>query len=98
MLLDLHHLKTESDCPARYTHAGQAGFACPDTRKQCGDCVFWDNLGDPTTQPCRRIGGTIPAPRRCRRYFELMGKPGARVPGEARACRFFQQQSPMGRK
>lgn len=98
MLLDLKHLKTAPRDPARSTHSGQASWALPNTQDRCGHCLFWDNLGKPTPRQPYRLGGTVPAPRRCAKYTQLMrGEAGEPVPHDARACRYFQQ-SPTGRK
>jgi hypothetical protein len=90
MLLSPHRTPAPIDEVARITNPGMASWAIPDSPNCCAKCTFWDDLGRSGKQPS--LFG-IPEPRRCRKYFGLMNKPGAAVPHNAKACRFFEKST-----
>jgi hypothetical protein len=64
----------------RRTYRGQAGWA--QGPEQCHHCVFWDDLGRKKSTQARA----------CRKFNQLMGAIGPRVPASALACRFFSKE------
>jgi hypothetical protein len=75
----------------RTTHPGQAHFANTGPfGATCGDCVF---LGY-HQQIHNKSGDTIKTTRHagCKKFYQLTGKHGPRVPQHAAACRYFERK------
>jgi hypothetical protein len=61
------------------TYRGQASWA--QGPQECRHCVFWDDLGRKKSTQARA----------CRKFKQLMGAIGPRVPASALACPFFSK-------
>jgi hypothetical protein len=72
----------------KLTHPGQANWALPSTDRVCRQCVHWDDAGG---RQIGRDGHGILKPRACTKYAAMMRARGARVPHDAKACRFFEE-------
>lgn len=78
------------DRMARASFAGMAHFAGsgPET-KTCRECAFWAHNNNYYSKRGKHHGLIRPA--RCRKYRALTNTDGGQVPGDAAACRHFEQ-------
>ncbi len=83
----------ELDAKARRTFAGMAHFegTGPDNMT-CRQCAFWGNAnGVDRYAASGGMRAHALKPGKCRRFTELMQRPGAGVPHQARACSHFKE-------
>ena len=86
----------QQDERQRLAHPGQANWAEPAIGHTCRECTYW---GDAGNKQSGRVTRGVPRPRRCEKYSQLMdGRRGARVPHDAKACRFFVEPPPAAQK
>ncbi|WP_439374788.1 hypothetical protein [Bradyrhizobium sp. DASA03120] len=75
------------DRVARVSYEGQAHFGETGPAGECcRGCQFWDRRTDDR--------GIHAKPARCKKFTRLTGKPGAPVPADAAACRYFSRFVP----
>ena len=88
----------EQKVQAHSTYPGMAYFACTGpSDKTCGDCAFrgyrretrnltWSEKNQEFVVKTYRTYG-------CKKFKELSGHHGPKVPKEARACRYFEAKA-----
>lgn len=90
-----HLTSSPVDALARKTHPGMAHFAgTGPAMTTCRQCIFWDGCGDMGAQRFakRGMGGGGLKPRACAKYRSMLnGEIGPRVPPDASACKYFEE-------
>lgn len=89
-LLSDHLTAGPHDRAARDTFPGQAHFAGTGPQlKTCRECAYWDHAGLHHYHSKRGMFGGAIKPARCRKFQELTGSAGDKVPDDAVACKHF---------
>lgn len=86
------HLTTSPvDALARASHPGMAHFArTGPVNTTCRECIFWDHGPHDYRAKGGKYRGLI-EPARCKKYQQITARPGDKVPDDAPACRYFEQ-------
>ena len=91
-LLSDHLTAGPHDGAARHTFPGQAHFAgTGPLLKTCRECAHWDHARAHDYRSKHGMFGGMIKPARCRKFKELTGTTGDKVPDDAAACKHFCQ-------
>jgi len=86
-----HLTGAPADQLARQTYPGMAHFAATGPRgKTCRECIFWNHGPHDYRAKNGKYRGLI-EPARCKKYQQLTTFEGDKIPDEAAACRYFDQ-------
>ena len=81
------------DTLARATHPGMAHFAgTGPALKTCRECLFWNHkLYDYRAKGGKHRGLILPAD--CKKYRQMTQQVGAKIPDDAAACKYFDENT-----
>lgn len=86
-----HLTEAPADRLARATHPGMAHFAgTGPSGKTCRECNFWAHGAHDHRSKNGKYHGLI-EPARCKKFQQITLREGAKVPDDATACRYFDQ-------
>ena len=86
-----HLTEAPVDQLARASYPGMAHFAGTGPRgKTCRECTFWAHGPHDYRAKNGKYRGAI-EPAVCKKYKQITLQEGSRVPDEAMACRWFEQ-------
>lgn len=88
-----HLTAAPADAMARASYPGMAHFAGTGPRgKTCRECMFWEHGPHDYRSKNGKYRGLI-EPARCMRYRQITLQEGQKVPDEAMACKYFDQNA-----
>lgn len=88
-----HLTASPIDAFARASHPGMAHFAGTGPHlKTCRECIFWEHGVHDYRAKTGKYRGLI-EPATCRKYRAITLQIGAKVPDDAAACRYFEENS-----
>lgn len=88
-----HLTSAPVDALARQSHPGQAHFAGTGPHgKTCRECVFWNHVTYDYRSKSGKWRGLI-LPANCKKYQQITQKVGDKIPDDAAACKYFDQNS-----
>ena len=88
-----HLTPSPIDVLARASHPGMAHFAGTGPQlRTCRECIFWEHDPHDYRAKTGKHRGLI-EPALCRKYRQITLQVGAKVPDDAAACRYFEENS-----
>jgi hypothetical protein len=81
------------DTMARASYPGMAHFArSGPVNRTCRECIFWDHGPHDYRAKNGKYRGLIEAAR-CKKYRQITMQQGDKVPDDAAACKYFEENS-----
>ncbi len=88
-----HLTEAPSDRAARATHPGQAHFAGSGPHgRACRECISWKHEKYDYLSKNGKYRGLI-KPAMCLKFKSLTRQEGPKIPDDAAACRYFEENS-----